>query len=144
MKKVEKKELTIKDLEELWNKHANASEEEKKELWKNEGEDNKIMLSVLRNTKLTSYKVITDKLVVDDIWAKDVEMLNYGLRKYNIKEFIFKDTSTQAMEILIRFLNFGWEVSGTEDWAIEEKMNYTEHKRYYEPKVGIVLKKKES
>lgn len=143
MKKTEEIKLTIKDLEELWNKHAQANKEEREEMWKNETEENKLLLGVLRNSKCTYYKVITNKLIVDDVWAKDIETLNYGFRHYNIKEFILKDESTQAMKVLIKFLELGWEVVGTEDWAIDEKINYTEHTRYYVPQTGIVLRKKQ-
>lgn len=142
MKKVENKELTIKDLEELWNKHASADEETRKEMWKNEDNTHKLLLGQLRNTKNTFFKVITDKIVVDDIWATEVDELSWGLKHYNINEFILKQKSSQAMDILIRFLELGWEVAGTEDWAIEEKHNFTEHKRFYEPQTGIVIRKK--
>lgn len=143
MKKVEKKELTIKDLHELWNKHAQASKEEKEEMWKNETDYNKIMLCCIRNVKATHYKVITDKLVVDDLWEEEINLLTYGLKYYNINEFIYKHTGSIAMEIIIKLLQSGWEIIGTEDWAIEEKHNYAENKRYYVPQTGIVFRKKE-
>ena len=141
MRKVEKKQLTINDLLELWNKHLQASDDEQKELWKNEIEYNKIMLRVLRNTKTTNYKVITDKLVVDNIWVDEIDFLTYGLKHYNINEFIFIDTSSQATKIIIKLLELGWKVEGVEDWALYERHNYTENKRYYEPLEGIVFRK---
>ena len=83
-------------------------------------------------------------MVVDDIWAREVEIINYGFKKYDIKEFILKDRSTQAMDILITFIRLGWEVVGVEDWAINEKYDWTKKERYYEPYCGIVLKRKEN
>lgn len=143
MKKAECKQLTIKDLEELYNKHITANSDEQKELWKNTEEFNKLALNVLRESKCTNYKIITNNLIVDDIWAKDVDNLNYAFKVYDIKEFVFKDTSTEAMKILIRFLELGWHVEGTQDWGLEERYEFKDgnNKRYYEPLTGILLKK---
>ena len=41
MKKMEVKQLTIDDLNTLYEKHVNANSEEQKELWANESDENK-------------------------------------------------------------------------------------------------------
>lgn len=145
MKKLECKQLTIKDLEELYEKHLKATSDEKKELWKNESEDNKIMLRMLENSNCCYCKVITNKLIVDDIWEKDVDILNNGLKIYDIKEFLFKDKSTQAVDIIIRLIELGWEVVGKEDWGLDERFEFKDGKtkRYYEPRIGLVIRRKE-